>query len=391
MISFDEALRLVSHNLPLNKTENVQLNDALNRVLSADIKSDMDMPPFDKAAVDGFACRRADLDKPLKLIEVVPAGVQPAKTVTQNCCSKIMTGAPIPKGADCVVMVEQTSMPDENTVVVTDTKTKNNIAYKAEDIKMGAVVVPKGTLLAPQHMAVLASVGAVDVPVYQKVRLTVMSTGDELVEPHIVPGPSQIRNSNGIQLLMQALRMGVDARYGGNIADNEDACRQMIGEAIAESQVLVLSGGISMGDYDYVPAILKELGFELLFKSIAVQPGKPTVFARSKNKFVFALPGNPVSSFNIFELLAKPFLFKLMGHEYSPPVLKLPMGADYERRSTGRMGFVPAKINNAGCIEPISYHGSAHINAFVVANALFSMPPGIEKVNKGEKVDVRLI
>lgn len=391
MITFDEAHELVCHDLPLNPVENVHLAETQGRVLAADIQSDMDMPPFNKAAVDGYACRREDLTQPLQLLEVIAAGQQPRHKITARHCSKIMTGAPVPEGADCVVMVEQTETTDELTIVIKDTKTKNNIALKGEDIQKGNTVIREGILIQPQHIAVLASVGAVSVPVYKKVKLCVLSTGDELVEPEIVPGPGQIRNSNAMQLLMQARRMGVEANYGGIVADSEEACRSLIGEAVAKNQVVILSGGISMGDFDYVPAILKELGLKIHFKSIAVQPGRPSVFASSGNKFVFALPGNPVSSFNIFELLAKPFLYKLMGHNYQPPRLLLPLEADYSRRNAARHGFVPASITDKGTVKLISYHGSAHINALVWATALASIPLNVSTINKGELVDVRLI
>jgi molybdopterin molybdotransferase len=391
MITFDEALHIVTSNLPLNPTEVVSLHQCHNRVLAFDIASDMDMPPFDKSAVDGYACRRADLGNPLQLIEIVAAGQMPAKSVTEGCCIKVMTGAPIPEGADCVVMVEQTTMVGNETVHITNTKTKANIAHKAEDIRKGDVVLQKGTLLKPQHIAVLASVGASQPEVYTRVSLCILSTGDELVEPESVPGPGQIRNSNAAQLVTQAQGLGANTSYGGIVLDTEQDCRVKIGEALAKNQVVVLSGGISMGDFDYVPTILKELGFKILFKSIAVQPGRPTVFARSADKFVFALPGNPVSSFNIFELLAKPFLYRLMGHAFEPPRLRLPLAEDFSRRSPGRHGFVPAQINKNGEVEPIRYHGSAHINALVVANALFAVPMHIENIKKGNLVDVRLI
>lgn len=391
MISFAEAYSIVTTNLPQMPTETVDIQVSQGRVLAADISSDMDMPPFDKAAVDGFACRMADLDQPLRLIEVIAAGKVPEKEVKPNCCSKIMTGAMVPQGADCVVMIEQTRMPDAETVVVENTNTKVNIARKAEDIQKGATVVPKGTLIKPQHIAVMASVGAVQVKVYKQVSVQILSTGDELVEPNQVPGPGEIRNSNALQLVIQARRMGCNVKYGGIVADTEAACRTMISKAVSQHDVVVLTGGISMGDFDYVPAILKALGMDLLFKSVAVQPGRPSVFARSANKFVFALPGNPVSAFNIFELLAKPFLYRLMGHAYEALAIKLPLAEPFSRRNDARQGFTPAYINSRAEIAPISYHGSAHINALVNANALISIPVGISRLNRGDLVDVRLI
>lgn len=390
MISFEDAGKLITADLPTTHAERVPLYAADGRVLAEHITSDMDMPPFDKAAVDGYACRRDDIGSPLQLIEVIPAGIKPNKSVGKGECAKIMTGAMMPEGADCVVMVENTSITD-TTVAVHDTKTKNNIAYRAEEIKKGNQVIAAGTLLKPQHIAVLAAVGATNPLVYAKVKMTIFSTGDELVEPDQQPKAGKIRNSNSSQLLAQAIKMGVQATYGGIIPDDEAATRQMIQDALTDSQVIMLSGGISMGDFDFVPAILTELGFNILFRSVAVQPGKPTVYARSENKFVLALPGNPVSSLNIFELLAKPFLYRLMGHDYKALVMKAIIGENLTRKTLDRHGFVPAYIDGDGTVWPVQYHGSAHIHALTAANALIGFQPGIKGAMKGELVDVRFI
>lgn len=390
MISFEDAFRLITAELPTTLLERVLLFDADGRVLAEHITSDMDMPPFDKAAVDGYACRRDDIGSPLQLIEVIPAGVKPNKSVCRGECAKIMTGAMMPEGADCVVMVENTSISG-TTVTVHDTKTKNNIAYRAEEIKKGNQVIAAGTLLKPQHIAVLAAVGATNPLVYAKVKMTIFSTGDELVEPDQQPEAGKIRNSNSSQLLAQAIKMGVHASYGGIIPDDEAATRRMIQDALTDNQVIMLSGGISMGDFDFVPAILTELGFNILFRSVAVQPGKPTVYARSENKFVLALPGNPVSSLNIFELLAKPFLYRLMGHDYKAIVMKAIIGENLTRKTLDRQGFVPAYIDGDGTVWPVQYHGSAHIHALTAANALIGFQPGIKGAMKGELVDVRFI
>lgn len=390
MITLQEAYSIVSTDIPCKDVVEADFRQVAGSVLAQDIFSDIDMPPFDKSAVDGYACRRADLENNLRLNEVIAAGKKPQHSVLPGTCSKIMTGAMIPQGADCVVMVEQ-SIEQDGFVQFTDVKTKNNIAYKAEDLASGTKVLSKGTLLKPQHIAVLASVGAVKPLVYQKVKVCVFSTGDELVEPEFVPDIGQIRNSNASQLISQIERVGADVRYGGIIPDEENETRKRITEALREHDVLILSGGISMGDFDFVPQILRESGLEIRFQSIAVQPGKPTVFARSGNKFVFALPGNPVSSFNIFEILAKPFLYRLMGHPYEERIVRMPMAEDFVRKGTARHGFIPAVTQADGSVKVLIYNGSGHIHALVDANALISIPLGIASVLKGEWVDVRFI
>ncbi len=393
MISFEEALAIVSNNIPLKDTERISYTSSNGRILAEDVVSDLNMPPFDKAAVDGFACRKEDLHQylTLQLLEVIAAGSTPTQIIVEGTCSKIMTGAMLPEGADCVIMVEQTTMAGEKTVKINDKRTKENIAYFAEDIQIGAIVLTKGTLIKPQHIAVLATVGATQPLVFKRVKVSILSTGDELTEPEFFPGSGKIRNSNSSQLVEQASMLGAEVRYGGIVADNPLISSKMIKEALQVSDVVILSGGISMGDFDYIPTILKEEKMEILIKSIAVQPGKPTVFARSGEKFVLGLPGNPVSSFNIFELLAKPFLYKMMGYDFKPSIIKLPLCETYSRKATGRLGFVPATLNENGQVCPVGYHGSAHINALSAAEVLFMVPLGIQQIQAGELVNVRFI
>jgi len=404
MIKFEEAYNIVkSVNVQL-ETLTVDLNDALGYVLAEDIRSDMNMPPFNKSAMDGYACREIDLANELEVIEIIPAGKTPEKTIGENQCAKIMTGAMIPPGADCVIIVEDTEEVGESKIRYTkpvpeinvcqveiENKPNVNICYIGEDIKTGDVVLEKGTLIKAQHIAIMASVGYTKVLVHRKPKVAVIPTGDEIVEPHIKPDVSQIRNSNGAQLVAQLKAMGIQANYYGIARDVEDATMNLIKKAFAENDVILLTGGVSMGDFDLVPEILKTLEFELLFQSIAVQPGKPTVFGRNGNKFCFGLPGNPVSSFVQFELLTKPLLYGLMGQDYKPLNLRLPMGKDYSRRKAKRMSWIPAVFTDDGTVVPVEYHGSAHIRGLGVAQAIFAVPIGVKELKKGDFVDVRQI
>ncbi len=392
MISYDIALQKVLNNtMSLAETEIVTLDAALGRVLAMDVVSDMDMPPFDKSAVDGYACRRQDIYNELKIVEVVPAGKAPQYNVSENLCIKIMTGAMVPQGADCVLMVEHTEKTKEGHIRFLKSDTQNNIAYKAEDVKRGALVLQKGILLNPEHVAVLASVGCFEPQVSIMPRLSIISTGDELVEPYEVPGLSQIRNSNSWQLLAQAQQMKIKAVYGGIARDNEEVTYQMINKAAEENDVVLLTGGVSMGDYDFVPEMIKKTGFEILFRTMAIQPGKPTVFGMKGKKFCFGLPGNPVASFVIFELMVKPLLYKMMGHQFVPRILSLPFAHDFRRRAAERLSVIPVVVNREGFVTTIDYHGSAHIHALIGANGLAFIPIGKTTVGKGELVDVRLI
>ncbi|HRX97848.1 MAG TPA: molybdopterin molybdotransferase MoeA, partial [Bacteroidales bacterium] len=253
------------------------------------------------------------------------------------------------------------------------------------------VILERGTLIQPQHIAVLATAGCTNPVVYRKIRVAVISTGDELVEPDKKPQPSQIRNSNAYQLITQIRKFGAVADYVGIASDTEEDTRKKISRALDGNDVVLLSGGVSMGDFDHVPKVLNDLDVKLKFESIAVQPGRPTVFGSRNRQFIFGLPGNPVSSFVQFELLVKPLLYKLSGLTYRPVNWRLPLGRNYTRRKSGRLSWMPVEINESGEVIPIEYHGSAHINALTAAHGLISIPIGITELRKGELVYVRQI
>lgn len=389
MIKFEEAYKIVKESIIKLKKEYVPFEQSVYRILAEDVKSDIEMPPFDKSAVDGYACKVKDLNIPLEIIEIVQAGQMPQKIIQHGQCTQIMTGAPVPQGADTVVMVEYTEIKN-NKVSILRKQSKTNISYRAEDVKEGQTVLQNGILIKPQHIAVFASVGYTQVLVYKQVRVGVLSTGDELTEPENKPGISKIRNSNGHQLMAQAARTGVISSYYGIAKDTyEDTFNKVI-KALSENDVILLSGGVSVGEFDFVAEVLKDAGIEILFDSVAVTPGKPTTFGKSKDKFCFGLPGNPVSSFVQFELLAKPFLYGMMGYDFKPPEIKLPVAEDYSRKRTERKAFIPVNIVN-GKVKRIEYHGSAHIHALSIADGIISFPVGVNTLKKGELVDVRQI
>lgn len=390
MIAFEDALTCIMQQPVTINSEAVDFMDALGWVLAEDVVADMDMPPFDKSAVDGYACRRADLQHELEVLETIAAGQVPAFETGPNQCSKIMTGAMIPKGADCVVMVEHCREITPGFIKFQGEKTADNICLTGEDVRMGDVVLKKGQLIKPQHIAVLAMVGCVNPAVSRQIRVGIISTGDELVEPDIRPQNAKIRNSNAWQLAAQCKAMNAIPQYMGIAPDEKQQTYALIMNALAHNDLILITGGVSMGDYDFVPEVLKEAGFHLHFKSIAMQPGRPTLFASNDDgKFCFGLPGNPVSSFNQFELLVKPLLYRMMGFDYRHTVLRLPLAVDYRRKKSERLSFLPVNLNSRGEIIPLEYHGSAHINALTTAFGLMSVPVGITEIKKGTLADVR--
>ena len=390
MIKFDEALNIVLDSAIILEEESAPLHEASGRVLYMDVLSDIDMPPFNKSAMDGFACRESDLDKPLTVIETIPAGYTPLKTVGEGECSKIMTGSIVPEGADTVVMVEHTEIKDD-LVIVNKKSSNRNICYRAEDIHKGDIVLQKGILITPAEIAVLASVGCDPVPVSRKPVLGIIATGSELVEPSQKPQSAQIRNSNSYQLISQIEQAGCKPVYLGIIEDSPEATGKAIDKSISNIDILLLSGGVSMGEFDYVPSVLLEKGFELLFQKVAIKPGKPTVFGKKDNKFVFGMPGNPVSTFILFEMLVKPFCYKLMGADYAHTKVTATLAETIKRKKSERLSFIPVVVRENGEINLVKYHGSAHIHALTKANGILSIPVGVNEIKAAEGVEVILL
>lgn len=390
MIRIEEAYALVTGAVVNGKTEKVSIHDSLHRVIAEDIISDVDMPPFNKSAMDGYACREADLGIPLKLIETIPAGKAPEKIIGPGECSAIMTGAPVPEGADTVIKVEDTRRNEEGKVLFEGRGGKANIAYKAEDVASGDILIPRGTFIEPQHIAILASTGYAMPEVACKPAVAIISTGDEIVEPDQKPGLSKIRNSNAYQLIGQVRKCGAMAHYAGIARDNEEDTYDMIDKAARDHDIVLLTGGISMGQFDFIPRVFEKLGVEVLFQTLAVQPGKPTLFGKLGNKRIFGLPGNPVSAFNTFELLVKPYIRLSMGSDAGWTVVKLPLGKMYSRKKASRDSFIPVWIEE-GKAYPIEYHGSAHINALTHAGGFIKVPLGTTELKEGELLDVRQI
>jgi molybdopterin molybdotransferase len=388
VITFGEALQIVLSHAYTAGNEAVLLQESNGRVLVEDVFSDINMPPFNRAAVDGFACRREDIHETLEIIETVRAGMSPLKKVSPGQCSRIMTGAPVPEGADCVIMVEETVETGTDKIIFAGEKTKTNISPFAEDVKEGDRVIASGTLVGPQHIAIMAAMGHINPKVAKRPLVSVIATGDEIVEPHLKPGISQIRNSNAYQLIAQIANAGALPVYMGIAPDNEGDTFRMIEDALAQSDVVLLTGGVSMGTFDFVPEILGKAGIDILFRTIALQPGKPTIFGIKGDKRIFGLPGNPVSAFTIFEILVKPMLRKMMGIPEQVDGLLLPLGEDYHRKRTDRMQWIPVQIRN-GKVFPLEYHGSAHIFSLATAHGIAAIPLGMNKLTTGDLIDVR--
>jgi len=391
MIAFEKAVEIVRANAAVLQSESVPLEECLHRVLRQDVLSDVDMPPFDKAAMDGYACRRQDVGDVLDVIEVIPAGKRPQRRLGSRQCAKIMTGAMLPDGADCVIIVEEVEEAGANSIKFKGRLAAPNINRKACDVVAGQTLVRTGARIRAPEMAALALAGCVWPRVSKRPRIGIIATGDELVEPNVIPGPSQIRNSNACQLLAQCLQFGCAPVYYGIAKDSKDIIAGMFQKARQENDVILIAGGVSMGDFDLVPALLKESGIRIYFEKVAIQPGKPTVFGRIGEQAVFGLPGNPVSSFTVFETLVKEFLAAAMGLKNHIRTTRCRLASALKRVNCTRLAWVPVSITAEGLAVPVEYHGSAHITSMAGADGITAIPVGISEVPEGSDVDVRQI
>ena len=399
MIPLDEARAYVLSKCAPLTTATVPIDDARGLLIAQDIAAVGPIPPFDNTAMDGFAIRSADLaDAPvtLEMIGTVAAGAAPDMTVEPGQAVRIMTGAPIPPGADAVIMVELTNMADDlSTVEVQEAvPVGNHIRPTGDDVAAGDVVFTAGTELSPAHLGVCASIGVYEVMAYRRPRIGVISTGDELVDEPRPLEMGQIHDSNRHTLLALVNAMGADGVDLGLIVDDEDQIRSAMSAAAEQCDAVITSGGVSMGDFDYVKKVLTEIG-DMRWMQVAIKPAKPLAFGTVGDTPIFGLPGNPVSSMVSFELFARPGIRAMMGHQdpVIPPVRGV-AGADLHRRPDGKTHFarVHADMQPDGRYSASfsGGQGSHQLSAMAAANALAVVPDG-DGVSAGGEVDLILL
>jgi len=393
MITYEKALSIVlEHARRIFGAETGALNDACGRILAEDIAATRDIPPFDRVAVDGYACRRADIGGELELAGLVPAGHEATAAVTAGKCLKVMTGAALPRGADMVFMIEDAKVsPDGRIRFTGDDRAmrRNNYAPRGEDRKKGETVLRKGTRIGTRHIATIASLGLAQVPVVVPPVVGVLATGDELVEPGTAPLPHQIVNANAFQIAAQLRGCGVPSRYFGIVKDDRESLVRAIGEARDACDLLILSGGVSAGDFDLVPQAFAANGYATRFDRVAIKPGKPTTFAVAGDRALFGLPGNPVSVFIAFELFVRPFLYASMGHAHEPLSLRLPLGAAIVRSNAERETIVLVQVKERQAV-PVRHSGSGDYISLTSAEGIVRVPAGSPPLEKGTMVDVGL-
>lgn len=396
MISVQEAINITLKETPVLDIEVVSLEEASGHVLAEDVYSDIDMPPFDKSAMDGYAVKYQDTKNcpsVLDVVGVIPAGVYPDFAIQSGQSAKIMTGAPLPEGADSVQMVEKTEPLDNGKVKILESASFGlHVSKKGEIIEAGTKVIPKGTYITPAVVSVLASVGKEEVRIHQRPKVGILVTGDELVEVHQKPNLGQIRNSNGYTLYHQVRESGAQPELLGIASDNINDLTKKIVQGL-DTDILLISGGVSMGDLDLVQDVFEKLGVQIYYKRVSIKPGKPTLFGRKDNTLVFGLPGNPVSASTVFEVIVKPAVRKMMGfNRFHNLKVKGILEEDIQNKSK-RENYHPARTlyeKDQFHVAPISSMGSADMVALAKSNSFLVVPQEVKEIKKGEWVDVML-
>ena len=388
-----DAIDKIFSNLPQLGDEEINIEDAIGRVLSLDIVSEIEMPPFDKTAVDGYAVKVKDTPGRLPIAQIVQAGTHPQRPLGDGEAALVMTGAPIPEGTEAVVMREHTKEEKEYVEILNEVKPGANIAYRGEDIKKGDVIIEKGTLVKVSTVSLLATLGIRRVKVKRLPDVAIMVTGDELIEPGkgVIQG-GYIYNANGYALQAACKEIGIKAKYMGIVKDELDSIYSAL-DAI-DSEIILISGGVSMGDYDYVKAAVEKWGGEVIFHKVAIKPGKPFLFAKKGNQLVFGMPGNPVSVMVGFWKFIRPAIYRMQGaREVFPLRIPAYFKGTYKKKSD-RPHYISIKLYTEGdrlIAEYIKSNGSADVPAFNKGDGMIEVPQDVTLLGDGKKVEVMLI
>jgi molybdopterin molybdotransferase len=396
MLSYEQARQKVIEQLTEKKgpraTEQVHVGDALGYVLAQEVKTDREYPPFDRATRDGYAVFAADAkaEARLKCAGEIKAGDRVTKELSAGTCVQIMTGAAVPSGADAVVMIEHTKRDGDEVRFERDAVAGQNFVPRGSEARAGQTLLASGMRLGYAELALAAQVGAAELKCAQKPRVAILSTGDEIVPVDSIPGRFQIRNSNSVSLAAQVRLARGEPVLLGNAMDREDDLSSKIRRGLQED-LLVLSGGVSMGKYDLVEKVLREMGTEFYFDAVAIRPGKPAVFGKCGEKFVFGLPGNPVSTMVTFELFVAPAVDLLSGAEARElPIVEARLGEALHEKP-GVTHFLPARMEGQGAdreVLVLKWQGSGDVAALGKANCFVVVPAEKEKIEAGDKVQV---
>ena len=400
MIQVQEALDQILSKIKFKGVEKVSLDKALGRVLAEDVVSRVNNPPLDNSAMDGYALIAEDIqsatpDSPVRLevVEEIAAGYTAKGTLKRGQAMRIMTGAPIPPGANAVLMQEDTEKDGNSILCMDKADERENIRTAGEDVKAGETVLKKGITLSPAHIGMMAVVGRSQIAVSQRPTVAILSTGDEILELDETPEGPQIFNSNGHMLSAQIKSAGGIPVYLGIARDTEEDLMEKFAWAL-KADIVVSSGGVSVGDYDLVKSSLQKMGQEMLFWKVAMKPGKPLAFGHIGETPVFGLPGNPVSSFVSFEQFVRPSLKKALGcADLSHKTVQARLTRTISKKP-GRLHFLSSIVSWADgeyTVTPAGEQGSGILKSAANANGLLIFPLEAAEIQQGQEVAVQLL
>jgi molybdopterin molybdotransferase len=395
MPTFEEARKIILDNVIPLGIEKVEILDATGRVLAEDIIAPWDMPLWDNTAMDGYAVRSGDCTAPavLKLAGFLPAGGNMTTSLEPGTAVKILTGAPVPPGADAIVQVEETEESGDSVSIRIPVKKGDHIRFKGEDVKAGEAILPAGTFIRSSEVSMLASFGKVFVPVHRRVRVAVLSTGDELVEPGELLGPGKIINSNSLALAAAVRQAGGIPVMLGIARDNKESLREKLAEGL-KADMLITSAGVSAGDRDYVRDVLDELQLGQLFWKVDIKPGRPTAFGLHGTTPVFSLPGNPVSSLLTFEEFVRPALLKMMGHSRVLRPLVAATLTEGIKKKPGRVNFLRVTVEREDdriLVRSPGKQDTGYLKTLLLADAIAVIPAECGDLAAGDRVPVHLL
>ncbi len=400
MIELEEAREIVLSQVKVLPPERVNLLSSLGRTLAEDVYADFDIPGFDRAAMDGYAVVSKDTDsaskkKPavLDVIGDLPAGYSTKERVRRSEVVRIMTGAPLPRGADAVVMVEDTEKEGGKVKIFRRVTGEENVSFAGEDVKKGELILPQGSLIRPAEVAMLASLGKKNVLVRIKPKVAIVSTGDELVEVGKTLKKGEIYDSNSFGIFSQVLLSGGEPYRLGIARDKKENLLAKIKEGLSY-QLLILSGGVSVGDYDLVADVLRAAGVKMMFWKVAVKPGKPTFFGLKEDTLVFGLPGYPVSSMVNFENLVRPAIFSMLGRGdwqriRVKAILKKTVLSRGKRKKFIRVKLIRGRDKYLAVPAPSQQSGV--LKSMVWADGFLIIPGEVERIEEGKEVAVELL
>lgn len=391
MISLFKAIELVKQNTKPGSVHTLPTQDCYARVLAKDIVSNMDLPSFNKSAMDGFAIHYQENLDHYTIVDTTIAGDLRQLEIKQGQAIRIMTGAMVPKGANRVVPIENTKV-QENRMTFLSPPRKQNICYQGEDIKIGDVVLAAPKRLEPQDIGVVSNLGYNKLTVFEKPKVGVLTTGDEVKDPGETIEKGQIYNANGYLLTTAIQKSGGEPVYLGIASDIREAIAKKIEQALQQVDILLITGGISVGDYDFVHDVLNSLKIESIFDKVAIKPGKPAFFGKHPECLVFGLPGNPVAALIVFRIFVQAAIVTSLGLPFELKIKKGVLLEEYkQKKGDGRLAILPSKLENQADgttgLRLIPFHGPAHLASLSYANAYLLAYDELKQASPGDLVD----